>query len=31
MFEKEQKCEIEWNQDIADWDAEIIWIVDGPL
>jgi hypothetical protein len=29
MFEETQKTNIDWNQDTADWDADLIWIVDG--
>jgi hypothetical protein len=27
-FEEAQKCKIDWNQDIVDWDAELMWITD---
>jgi hypothetical protein len=29
MFEEAQKCKIDWNEDVTDWDAELTWIVDG--
>jgi hypothetical protein len=31
MFEETQKTKIDWNEDVADWDGEIVWIVDGPF
>jgi hypothetical protein len=31
MFEEAQKCKIDWNEDVTEWDGEIIWIVDGPF
>jgi hypothetical protein len=31
MFEEAQKTNIDWNEDVTDWDGEIVWLVDGPF
>jgi Family of unknown function (DUF5906) len=30
-FDIEEKTKVDWNQDVLDWDGELVWIVDGPL
>jgi hypothetical protein len=30
-FEEIQKAGIDWSEDVTDWDAELLWIVDGPF